>query len=136
MVQMGDITIQDEAVILPIAVTATFGRDVSLTGNQVITGVGFRPRKIEFCGQINGLSGNFWGGVFNVGGTQFVTRDNHPETANSFQTTAARCINVATGGANECNATGVSMDEDGFTINWVKFNSPTGNISVHWIAYK
>jgi len=48
MVQMGDVTIQDQAVMLPDMFDGGFSKDISVVESVGYTGIGFKPRLILY----------------------------------------------------------------------------------------
>lgn len=118
----------------------SFTRDLSLAGGIVsTTGVGFRPRFIQFQsgisgggiwasqGVADGLGGGgcleFNGGtapiIYFQGATVIIQRDN-PSGSNFQQ--------VGTGG--------ISLDADGFSLNWGKNGTPTAIASLTAMCFR
>lgn len=114
-------------------VVQSFTRDVSLTGNQSITGVGFRPRSLIVMGGVNGAAGRASWGMAGGGGSG-VMRWNNGITADSFFTATSILISIIADGSNFSQASLVSFDDDGFTINWTKTGSPTGAATFIFMA--
>ena len=135
--KQGDVTTQDEAVVLPSAKVTNFTRDMSIaSGTQVVTGVGFRPSHIIFQCSVDGgvgrMSIGFQDNAFivrcisdfeNVGAGQWSPINGNSISAN---------LNVTTG----YNGFASSYDIDGFTITWTKVMSPTGTLNIQFMAFK
>lgn len=106
------------------------------TGNYVVTGLGFRPKVVEFIGHKNdGMQPWFMQshGYADCFGIQNVSSfcGNY---SNTFRGDAKqdRCIYVFNAsGAIQMMATLVSMDADGFTLNFTNVNSI---FAVRWLA--
>lgn len=99
----------------------------STTGNLAITGVGFTPKAVVFqdlsaTGTAN--NENFWG-TMDEDGSQFVHAINNDTGSNRARfTSKSHCIAViSAGGSVAQRAAYVSMDADGFTVN---FDSQNG----------
>lgn len=100
------------------------------TGNQAVTGVGFQPEVVLLFTQLqtsSGVSNNnscYSFGAFDASGNQWamgVGLQNGQATMNNRRTFRVnRCVAVPSAGSNiyESEASFVSMDVDGFTINW------------------
>jgi len=133
MVRVGDLTIQDQAAVLPAAKTAYFTRDISITGTQAITGLGFKPASILFLAaiitsdsvSIASMNGGSGLGIFNSG----------EETADTWSV-ASHCIVMTTGIGIVGYGNVSSIDTDGFTITWAKSGSPTGTAGITYMAFK
>jgi len=134
MVQIGDMTRPDEATNSPVAVSNQTTHDISVNGTTAVTGIGFKPVRVDIYANTSG-SDISWGHM-NAGGTQFNMANNHLETANTWQLARSRVARCIISSGNESSAAFTSMDSDGFTITWTKAGSPTGTITVGYIAYK
>jgi len=126
--KQGDVTIQNEAIILPDAVVVTVSRTLTDADNSVgYTGVGFRPRLMW---QVGGVSGTLSPtiGFAMRGITQRCTVEN-VTGANEWYPSGvfARYVNAG----STVDATITSLDTDGFTISYVKSSAPSGT----WIIY-
>jgi len=97
------------------------------TGNQAITGVGFKPKAVVVCSCNQTASGfnDGWNAFFGItDGTQSfvlygVSQDNVATSSSRNLYQNARFIDIYnTAGTNISRATFVSMDADGFTVNW------------------
>ncbi len=125
-------------------------------GNQVITGVGFRPKAVifywtrhtavppavsPFAGQnsMNNLGVGFASGPANVGAVSITARDRRPKSDNGRMRSQTYPIIFLTGGGGGgqptvvARAQLVSLDADGFTINWTT-NTDSNPYLVHYVA--
>ncbi len=100
------------------------------TGNQSTTGVGFKPDVIWLMGADNSASNN----STNIGfGKSSSTRNTSSQAANA---TTGGCVQKTTkvytnlDGSNSvrCEADLVTLDSDGFTLNWTTANANTHTI--------
>ena len=109
----------------------------SVTGNYSITGLGFKPRVIEFIGHKNdGMQTWFMqsSGFADINGNQNVSSfcGNY---SNTFRGDAKqdRCIYLFNAsGAIQVMATLVSIDTDGFTLNFTNVNTL---FAIRWMAF-
>lgn len=136
MVNIGDMTIQGAAVILPKEFISNFSRDMSLgAGTQSITGVGFKPKSIQFVtAEMSTIGSSCWG--FDNLSTQHCMYDNYNISANTYEWNNVRSIRIR-------KSTFVydgqiqSFDTDGFTINWTTAGGgPSGTATVIFMAFK
>ena len=111
----------------------TVSRDVSLAnGDQAITGLGFQPRALFLFGGITGSARISWG--ISDGTSKFSVHDNHLASANTF---GINTNFVTMQGASDLSyVSAVSFGVDGFTLSWVKSGSPTGNATLHYLAWR
>lgn len=114
----------------------TFTYDISTaSGTQAITGVGFKPRYLLF------LMAEDSDSMFSVGfdsgvGDAMCMADEHKDAADKWAVDTSdsiRAIDSATARA-EGNVT--TLGTDGFTITWAKTGSPTGTVTVIYIALR
>jgi hypothetical protein len=112
------------------------------TGNQVITGLGFQPKALLFWytmrtddGVSGGLGVGFGGATSSTDLFSVASNgDDNVGTANvSDGNTKVRCIIVPTsaGSGRSLQASLVSLDADGFTLNWGIVSS---GVDVHYLA--
>ena len=91
------------------------------TGNKSITGVGFKPRLVEFTllPASNGVVTTTGSGAMDSAGNQFITATTGTTTTASRNSDSLGCIGGVNSGAASwfVRASYVSMDSDGFTIN-------------------
>jgi len=113
----------------------TFTRDNTVAdGTQAITGVGFQPTYIIFLANVASAAPASWG--FGDSAASVGLSNRHAESPNEYETRTLDVIHsrTATSVANAGRLQ--SLDSDGFTINWVKQNSPTGTTTARFIAIK
>lgn len=112
-----------------------FIRDVSLEGEQTISGIGFRPRCALFFAAASSIPNvASWG--MDTGNSRFCLYDQSNAMDGSYEATvySIRCY-MAAGVYLSGHIT--SFNDDGFTINWVKTGSPTGgSVNVIYITLK
>ena len=116
-----------------IVFVAETSRDISLaTGTQAITGVGFKPKAVHFHAVLNGQLDGCWGFdngvtakgiVMNVGGANL-----------QWQNISSMLVEPVT---NQIYKGSIqSFDSDGFTISWIKTNSPTGILRIVFMVFR
>ncbi len=130
--KQGDVTTQDEAVILPTAFVGTFTRDTTVaSGTQGVTGVGFKPSAVIF------FSNQDISVEFSIGLDDGVTAKGvQQETAGSFALLNTFSIRPKESPGNQYGGSIQSFDSDGFTIIWTKTGSPSGTITMQYMAFK
>jgi hypothetical protein len=113
---------------------AWFNHDISTVGNQVVTGLGFSPRFIEFHSVINTatVTGAHAHGSMDAAGNQGTIF----AAIGVACTVAAEAIHITDVGATWGQAVFVSMDNDGFTILWSKGGLPVGTVLTHFRAFR
>jgi hypothetical protein len=113
-----------------------FSRDISLAGNQSITGVGFRPSVVIFFATVSSAP-NVASWAFDTGtGFSRSIGDRGQTTPDSYFFHTAGSIVLEPELANASAANIASMDVDGFTLTWSKTNSPTGMADVLYLAFR
>jgi hypothetical protein len=124
-----------------LAKTATFTRDMSLaSGTQAITGVGFTPIAILFWAKESSVVGvASWG--FTHGSTNpenMTMRDSELTVASAYVGNAGGCIHVQKNVPNTDNyrAFLTTFDSDGFTLTWTRTGTPTGTLTVNYLAIR
>ena len=138
MVQVGDLTIQDAAKILPETFVSFFQRtNTDADGSQAVTGVGFTPSRVIFFANIadTGSVSLTVNGFLSASIVSQGVRNLHEETADDWTGTTVS-VSMVTTTATENNATLTSFDTDGFTVSWVKAGSPTGTTTIRFMAIK
>jgi hypothetical protein len=126
---------------------STFYAPGATTGNQSVTGVGFRPKAVIFFWASRNSPGfassaavgyGFATGAGSERAVNYLSDDNLAPNANNasrWQWTN-RCVvvtNTSASGATYHEATFVSMDADGFTLNWTKASIASAWI-IHYMA--
>jgi hypothetical protein len=115
-------------------------------GNQAVTGVGFQPDLVILAGRRSTSDANVWtaGSSFTIGAarssTQRAVLANAIVDAAATTDTARYCndiecytTNPQGGGSTLDRADFVSMDADGFTVNWLEAGAAN---RVHYLAIK
>jgi hypothetical protein len=132
MVQIGDITIQDEAAKLPVTKIGVFSRDMTAaTGSVGYTGVGFRPSYVQF---FLVEPNDCWSWGCSDGSGNFDTFIQNTLSGGSWDNTF--CLRAEQTGGNIQTGAVTSLDADGFTISWAKVSSPTGTAQIVYMAFK
>lgn len=99
------------------------------TGNQSVTGIGFKPEVVQFFGLTNAGSDHYtMTGAMDSSGSQWVVYGISNGTSGAVGSSTSACIHIT--GLN--NASFVSMDANGFTINWSLSNAQT----IGYIAFE
>lgn len=115
-------------------VIGTFSRDTTLaSGTQSVTGVGFRPYFLYFLGAEGGTREVTWG--FENGTTRQGIAAEGGAAGTTFAPQAGRSARFDEGGSNIYDITSATMDIDGFTVTWDKTGSPTGTVTVQYMAF-
>lgn len=117
------------------AKTGFFTRDVSTaSGTQVITGIGFNPKSVDFNAFFS-VGGNTaamsWG--FDDGTTPVCSTNATGSFAPLLDDTNS--IDVINSGGNASTAKITAFGADGFTLTWVKVGSPTGTLTIQYVAH-
>jgi hypothetical protein len=118
----------------PQVVIGSFTRTLTTaSGSQAITGLGFKPRSIEFTGSVDGGAERFVGFASADSGVQ--QRCMHSDSAGATLN-STHCIRLIRSSAgNEQQAVLASMDKDGFTLTWTKVGAPPANdLVINYIA--
>lgn len=98
--------------------------DISLTGTQVVTGIGFKPKHVSLLANINGEAKSSHG--FSDGTTH---RSMFTQNGTTWSQ-GANAIALWTDGTTFATANVNSLDSDGFSLVWAKTGSPTGTAVV------
>lgn len=135
MVQIGDITVQDQADLTPNPFVSSFSRDATLaSGTQGITGVGFKPSSVVFLMTENGNNTGMSIGVDNLTAKRCVA-DHHGEVANANNSLSEGILMIqAVGISYRGHIT--SFDTDGFTITWERVGATTNLLICSYMAFK
>lgn len=105
----------------------TFTRDIALaSGTQAITGVGFIPEVVYIMEGINGQPAGGWG--MSDATQDLLLSYIHNDVGDALGVSNILCVNHDVGAGARYHGTIQSMDVDGFTMDWTKFNAPTGTI--------
>tara|TARA_Y100000310_G_scaffold304970_1_gene344659 strand:+ start:2525 stop:3736 length:1212 start_codon:yes stop_codon:yes gene_type:complete len=118
------------------AQTGTFSRDsTTASGSQAVTGVGFQPTAMLILAFQNAVAGEMSIGM-TIGGTDLFLRDHHNITADTWYGGTGDLIYVVESAGNAYVGDLTSFDSDGFTIAWTKSGSPTGMLTMQYLALK
>lgn len=114
----------------------TLTRDTTVaTGNVAYTGVGFQPKAVIFLMTENNTAGEMSIGI-DTQTTRAALYDYGNTTAGAYQVDNTGSIFDNQTSANQCWGSVSSFDSDGFTISWTKSNSPTGTITIFYLAFR
>ena len=117
----------------------SFTRDTTLaTGTQAVTGVGFQPTAIVF------FTGQGSSAEMSIGFTDCTNERvmfyNHNITASTFDSLTTLAIrDVETSLLlydGEVDGTNGSCDTDGFTVSWTRTSTPSGTLTVQYLAIR
>ena len=107
-------------------------KDVSATGDQAITGVGFTPTSIILFLTIGGTK-NYVSGICD---SSLAERCTVIDYAGNGDYTASYVAFFTTASSQVARAIVKSFDADGFTLTWDKVNSPTGTANGYAICFR
>lgn len=110
----------------------TVSKDVSATGDQAITGVGFTPTSIILFLTIGGTK-NYSSGICD---STLAERCTVIDYAGNGDYTASYIAFFTTAASQVARAIVKSFDADGFTLTWDKVNSPTGTANGYAICFR
>ncbi len=117
-----------EAILAHVDVKlVTVTHDISITGDQAITGAGFAPGKAIVLANIT-ASGNASIG-FTDGTSDFVLIANAGGTLGNFTNLTNALVGMYFA-ATSATAIHKTMDADGMTITWSKSGAPTGTATL------
>lgn len=108
-------------------------RDISVTGTQSITGVGFTPRYIEIKAIVSGTATNSQGQ--DDGTTAHCIADNANVVSDTYVVDTSNSIRLLTGSGVFATAKVTTFGADGFTLTWAKTGSPTGTATILYTAF-
>ena len=107
-----------------------FTRDLSITGTQAVTGVGFKPKAIIVVANQSVSSEASWGMSNETGGANIrVIADRHTVTADSYEGQGGVAY-LAQGASDLSQALINSFDTDGFTLGWTASGASTGTANL------
>jgi hypothetical protein len=102
------------------------------TGDVSYTGVGFQPNELFFYCSSSGGSGYGW----TNSSTHIAIATGHNTSYFISDISTSHCVYLSNASGTNRQAAFVSMNADGFTLNWTKTSTPTGNIRIMYIAIK
>lgn len=133
--KQGDITIQGQAAVLPVAKIGAISRVMTdASGTVAYTGVGFKPSVIIFHGSIDNSDSVSWG--FGDGATIRRALFSNDGVLTTLVSNSTGAITIILSAGNLQTAYINSSDSDGFTLNWTKSGSPTGTATINYLAFK
>lgn len=112
----------------------TFSRDTAVaSGTQAVTGIGFKPQVVLFFMGGDSAAGIASWGVDNktTVGCQF---DINATTADAYDASTARSIFANQGASVTYEGELLSLDLDGFTVNWTRQGATSGTIEIIYVA--
>ena len=133
--EYGDMTIQDQAVVLPNSARGSFTKNIGNTTASVITGIGFKPRVVIFWGLIP-LTKGMCMGFFEDGSGQGGGVASYNDVAGFFGNSGGPLV-FWQGGANQfIENNSQTVQTDGFTLGWSRSGSPVGTATIYYLALK
>lgn len=108
----------------------TFTIDISTTGTQAVTGVGFKGSHVEFIGLIDDSNYTFWG--FDDSSLHYSFADAEAIASGTYHYSSSKSIAVYVSAAYADYFTAYvsSWDADGFTLIKAKTGTPTSTLQV------
>lgn len=135
-VVIGDITQPNlglAALLAGHSFCGSFTRDLTLAaGNQVITGIGFSPKRIRFLSSLASTQYPIW--------STGEVAENNVEVAlvasgnGTVMTEDGAVIKLVQSLTQSSSASLITKDPDGFTLNWAKIGDPTGVAYIKYVA--
>ena len=111
----------------------SFTRDTeTASGDQSITGVGFTPKALLFIGGQNQSSEVAWG--LADASTEYGLADRQGNVADTYGTSTSRWGTFIQTGSLEYQGVVKTMDSDGFTITWTRSGTPSGTLTIGYLA--
>jgi hypothetical protein len=110
----------------------TFTRDISIaSGNQSVIGIGFKPSAVIFvCAQTTPANSNAYTSIgFDNGTTAYMM-------GGSFVGQTVQTYSIGFNSTTSYVGKILTMDADGFTISWTKGSTPTGVLSMVYMALR
>lgn len=115
-----------------IAVVAAT-HDLSVTGTQSVSGIGFTPRGVIAMATVAGAVSRTSWGISSTSADYSVFADE--VTVSDSYNWAASLVIVRTDAGVDASATITDVDPDGFTLTWVKSGSPTGTAMLMFLVF-
>jgi len=113
----------------------SFSRDISLaSGNQAISGIGFRPSYITLIASAGGTDKSSIG--FSDGLRNRVHVQGVNGTTGEFEVSTSLAIRLYDGGSGNRYEGNITFDSDGFTIAWTKTGTTTGTAVIAFTAFR
>ena len=113
----------------------SFTRDTSASvGTQVVSGIGFTPKSVIFLAVQDGTHEMSMG--LDDGTDARVVHNDHPTTADTFALNTTKSIRtIHASGGNTFNGKITALASGQFTVTWDKVGSPTGTLTVMYMAF-
>lgn len=113
----------------------SFTRDTSASvGTQVVSGIGFTPKSVIFLAVQDGTHEMSMG--LDDGTDARVVHHDHPTTADTFALNTTKSIRtIHASGGNTFNGKITALASGQFTVTWDKVGSPTGTLTVMYMAF-
>ena len=113
----------------------SFTRDTSASvGTQVVSGIGFTPKSVIFQAVQDGTHEMSMG--LDDGTDARVVHHDHPTTADTFALNTTKSIRtIHASGGNTFNGKITALASGQFTVTWDKVGSPTGTLTVMYMAF-
>jgi|GEM_PF-2267918 len=112
----------------------SFSFDISTTGSQAITGVGFLPKGILFFGGVQSSVKMSHIGATD-GSASGMIADANGISSGTYETTGSPVYIIQSTGNYNVAALS-SLDSDGFTLNKTKTGTPTGTATIYYLAMR
>lgn len=130
------ITVDDLGIALSLYKSGSLTRDMTVaSGNVAYTGVGFKPKAIIFIAGDPTTAANNASVGFDDGATPASLANLNVVGAGQFFTPAFS-VYLLQAGSTLQTAVVLSFDADGFTLTWTKTGSPTGTMTVRYLALR
>lgn len=113
-----------------------FTRDTSLaSGTQAVTGVGFTPVAVLFLSCENNAVGEASIGIDDAS-IHYAISDNTTITTDVWKRHLLISVHDAHSSGNVYDGYVTSLDSNGFTVDWTKYGTPTGTLSIIYLAFR
>ncbi len=114
----------------------SFTRDMSVAaGTQAVTGLGFKPSSVIMLACVSGAVGMLSFGLQQSTNANCIF-DYYNVAANTWSISAGNAAFMFHSSGNAYYGKISSFDTDGFTFTWSKTGSPTGTITVYFLAQR
>lgn len=113
----------------------TFSIDTATaSGDQAISGVGFKPSHLEFLGAVVGTSESCIG--FSDGTLNYCLGNSHAQAADTWTSYSNSAIVLVQDTGINYQGDVSALGADGFTITWTKTGAKTGTVTMFYRAYR
>ncbi len=114
----------------------SFTRDIATaSGTQEITGTGFTPKSVIFFAIINIVADEYSWGVDDGTAHQVIMGYYSPSNSLTESAGASIYITIVTNAASYYGSIS-AFGANGFTINWTRGGTPTGTMTIKYIAFR